>query len=235
MNEKQKNILNHFSKNVNLHPDSPAIVDGNTIITYSQLNKKVNAVAFALREHLCDFPQFSRISLKLSHGYHSICGMLSAMKANYTYVPIQLNTPEPWVDKIQKMVGAKKTIDDIFIERTENFSFNENVSFIEPEKENEAYILFTSGSTDLPKGVLQNHHGLQHHVLNYIHEIELCREDGLLLLASYTFDAAVLDVYGALAAGACLYPLSLKQDSLKSIYTFLEKHTITLLHATPSV
>ena len=75
-----------------------------------------------------------------------------------------------------------------------------------------AYILYTSGSTGQPKGVMQNHRNVLHHIANYTNGLHLNPDDKLTLIPSYGFDAAVMDMFGALLNGATLYPMNLKEE-----------------------
>ena len=74
-----------------------------------------------------------------------------------------------------------------------------------------AYILYTSGSTGKPKGVIQNHRNVLHHIRAYTNNLHIAPTDRLSLLASYGFDAAVMDIYGALLNGATLCLFDIRQ------------------------
>ena len=78
----------------------------------------------------------------------------------------------------------------------------EDLTPVSPERP--AYILYTSGSTGEPKGVVQSHRNVLHHVRTYVDALGITPADRLSLLASYSFDAAVMDIFGALLNGATL-------------------------------
>ncbi|KJY34079.1 AMP-binding protein, partial [Streptomyces sp. NRRL S-495] len=70
-----------------------------------------------------------------------------------------------------------------------------------------AYLLHTSGSTGKPKAVMQTRGNVLAHALTYADRIRLGPGDQVPLLARHTFDAAVMDLYGALLTGATLHVL----------------------------
>jgi amino acid adenylation domain-containing protein len=98
-----------------------------------------------------------------------------------------------------------------------------------------AYILYTSGSTGRPKGVMQSHRNVLHHMRNYTNNLYINPSDKLTLLASYSFDAAVMDIFGALLNGATLYPINIKEEGLGSITQCLLEQGVTIYHSTPTV
>ena len=98
-----------------------------------------------------------------------------------------------------------------------------------------AYLLYTSGSTGKPKGVMQNHRNVLHHIRNYTNNLHICAEDRLTLLSSYGFDAAVMDIFGALLNGATLYPIDIKEEGFGALYQQLVGQKITIYHSTPTV
>ena len=111
----------------------------------------------------------------------------------------------------------------------------ETVSLPEVEPDRLAYILYTSGSTGQPKGVMQNHRNVLHYIRNYTNNLHLNADDRLTLLSSYCFDASVMDIYGALLNGATLYPIDIKQEGLAGLSQRLIDEEITVYHSTPTV
>ncbi len=98
-----------------------------------------------------------------------------------------------------------------------------------------AYILYTSGSTGRPKGVVQTSEGLRAHAQTYVRRLGLVPEDRVSLLSTFAFDAAIMDVFGALLAGATLCPFDLHGDTLAELPTALERREVTVYHSTPTV
>ena len=69
----------------------------------------------------------------------------------------------------------------------------------------------------------------------YTNNLHLSADDRLTLLSSYCFDAAVMDIYGALLNGATLYPIDIKEEGLAGLSEWLSNEEITIYHSTPTV
>lgn len=97
-----------------------------------------------------------------------------------------------------------------------------------------AYILFTSGTTGRPKGVVQSHAGVLAHIRNYAQNLRIVPEDHLCMLAAYCYDAAVMDMFGALLNGACLSVWNIRREGLEAMER-IASEGITIFHSTPTV
>ncbi|MEW5925849.1 MAG: amino acid adenylation domain-containing protein [Gemmatimonadota bacterium] len=98
-----------------------------------------------------------------------------------------------------------------------------------------AYLLYTSGSTGRPKGVAQSHRNVLHHVRAYSENLRIGPDDVMTLFASYTFDAAVMAVWGALLNGASLRPLDWRAVDAAGAAEWMRREGVTLYHSTPTV
>ncbi|WP_175984068.1 non-ribosomal peptide synthetase [Burkholderia vietnamiensis] len=98
-----------------------------------------------------------------------------------------------------------------------------------------AYLLYTSGSTGRPKAVLQSHDNLARHIAEYVRRVHLAADDRIALLAPLDTDAALMDVFGSLWAGACLQVYPLRDAGVAALPQWLAEQRITVVHATPTV
>ncbi len=98
-----------------------------------------------------------------------------------------------------------------------------------------AYVLYTSGSTGRPKGVVQNHRNVLHFIRAYTNGLHLCADDRVSLLASCSFDAAVMDIFGALLNGATLCIGNVQASGTAGLADWVAREEITVLHAVPTV
>ncbi|MFZ4455009.1 MAG: amino acid adenylation domain-containing protein [Bacteroidales bacterium] len=98
------------------------------------------------------------------------------------------------------------------------------------------YILFTSGSTGVPKGVPINRRNLNAFVSNFSSNgYSFNRNDRFLQMFDFTFDVSVLCYTVPLFVGASVHTVPLDNIKFLSIYQILDKHKITVAMVVPSV
>lgn len=98
-----------------------------------------------------------------------------------------------------------------------------------------AYVLYTSGSTGEPKGVMRTHRGLMHNVKRGTEARQIGCKDRVALLFSYSFSAAVGNVFTALLNGATVLPFNLKELGVSGLADWLIEHEITHFHTVPTI
>ena len=240
-------IPERFAAQAAAHAGRPAIVARGEIWTYAELAREVDRVAHALlalrgiREE--------RVALLFSPGAPMVAAVLGTLAAGRTYVPLDPSYPR---ERLLDMVAdsAAKVLlagDDQRRLAGELAPSLPVLLFGEPPPappqwtpppvppEALAYLLYTSGSTGRPKGVMQSHGNVLGHIRNYGERLDIVPGDRLALLASYSFDAAVMDIFGALLHGAALCLWDLKTESMDGFAAWLAKHEITLYHSTPTI
>jgi len=99
-----------------------------------------------------------------------------------------------------------------------------------------AYLFFTSGTTNLPKGVVGTHKGLNHFLAWQRETFAVGAEDRVAQLIHLSFDAVLRDIFLPLTAGATLHLMDHPGDlSPDVVLPWLEREGITVMHAVPSL
>ncbi|KAG0195308.1 hypothetical protein BGX28_001725, partial [Mortierella sp. GBA30] len=98
-----------------------------------------------------------------------------------------------------------------------------------PSSHDTAYIMYTSGSTGLPKGVMVNHRGIARLVVNNGFA-DIVPEDGVAFASSTSFDLSTFDVWAPLSNGARV--VIIDQDTYLDAHRLaaaLDRHQVTSL------
>ncbi|HID98665.1 MAG TPA: amino acid adenylation domain-containing protein [Thiotrichaceae bacterium] len=249
----EQSIPERFEQQVRKYPDHIAVQTQHEALTYLALDARANQVAQTLLK-AC---QHGNIALLFEHDISMIVGLFGVLKAGLTYVPLAPDLP------IQRLLYILQDSQARFLlTNNKNWELAQelktdvlsviNIDEAHPEKirgcrkesvlpgavlpDTLAYILYTSGSTGQPKGVMQNHRNVLHFIRNYTNNLHINADDKLTLFSAYSFDAAVMDIFGALLNGATLYPINIKEDSLANpVKAFIKEQGISIYHSTPTV
>lgn len=230
------------------HPNKLAVIDETGAYSYRELNSRANAIALLL--HALGLTAGSRVGLLLAGGVSAASAILATLKASLTYVPLDPSYPPERLSFIARDAGAACVLTEqrhlglarqlaggISIVEAPHHSTDPNVVNLPPLHRSDAcaYILYTSGSTGRPKGVLQSHSNVLNLITTYCENLRITPSDTLCRVASYSFDASVMDLYGALLSGATLYDVNIRTGGLSPLIEALEAGRITVFHCTPTL
>lgn len=199
-------------------PSDLALVSGTQTITYGELNSRANEIARWLRTQI-HVPE-TVIGIMMPRSIDFIVCALAIWKAGAAYLPLDPGYP---VDRLNYMVEDASashvltqakyvgvlTSDvatlclDLESDRIETQA-GANLD-IDCGFEDLSYVVYTSGSSGRPKGVEVVHRGVSNMVSWYMETFGYTTADRVTHLASVGFDAAVLEIWPALAAGATVY------------------------------
>jgi amino acid adenylation domain-containing protein len=258
--EIEQTIDSRFREQVEQHAERVAVKTSSANLTYRELSAWVDQVAGTLLEAAT--PSEKNIALVFEHDATMIVAILAALQAGKTYVPADPQNPRDRLkfilDDSQASAIVTNTnnlalanelaagrlpvinVDEIDPgQRGSSPTVREGVGVAHlPEPASPysaAYILYTSGSTGQPKGIVQNHRNVLFHIRNYTNNLHISAGDKLTLLSSYGFDAAVMDIFGALLNGATLCLFDIRDQGLARLPEWLREEGITIYHSTPTV
>lgn len=243
-------IQHYFERAVAGHPDKVAVTCGQESLTYAELDARSNAIARALLAAGAGKGKF--VPFLMPKSVDSICAMLGILKAGCGYVPLDVDSPEQRLVSILRTTNARcLVVNTAGCERlVQTPSLGDGIVVIDCAVEADtaplapserisvdvAYVLFTSGSTGAPKGVMIPHQAIIDYIDWCVVQYSVTDKDNVANHAPLYFDNSTFDIYTAFAAGATLHlvPPSLNAV-LPRLVTWLSEKQISVFFCVPSV
>jgi amino acid adenylation domain-containing protein len=220
--------------------DAVAIVDGDSSLTYSQLNQRANRLAHQLIA--LGVQPGDSIATVLERGIDLVVAQLGILKAGAAYVPINPQAPvarQAWVvaDCAARRVLLHRGhaspdalgVPAVLMDTLEGPDTNPALPL---SSEAPAYVMYTSGSTGLPKGVVVPHRAINR-LLIHNGYARFDSEDRIAWLGNPAFDISTLEVWAPLLHGARLIVIAHACVLQPTLFRQqLRDHGMTVLHLT---
>ncbi|MGE5324221.1 MAG: amino acid adenylation domain-containing protein [Actinomycetota bacterium] len=231
-------------------PDRAAVLYGEQLLTYAELDRRANQLAHYLKK--ANVGPETLVGICVERGISMIVGLLGILKAGAAYVPLDPDYPSERLtfmvadaglnlilthNHLQHRIGEHRArficLDTAWTEIERESSAK--VDSLESPG-NLAYVIYTSGSTGKPKGVLIEHRAVLNTIDASIRRFAVRQGSRVVQLASLCFDASVLEILTALLGGGTLYIVS--RETLLSgqdLGRFLLQNAITTMAIPPSL
>ncbi|WP_234410568.1 non-ribosomal peptide synthetase [Caldalkalibacillus mannanilyticus] len=229
-------------------PDQTAVCYEEKTLSYRHLNEKANKLAHFLKVQGVEAKQ--KVGIMLETSVDMLVSILAVMKAGAAYVPLSPEIPSARRKKMLEKADIQLIITKGSVAAEEAFHSGSIINLDEegptidqqPSRNLQtsitsrdvAYVMFTSGTTGVPKGIEIEHRGVIN-LLEWSQEkYPLTADDATLFMTLYTFDASILEMIWPLTVGArIVIPKSHELKNPVTIGQLAYKHQVTILQFVP--
>ncbi|MEU9716513.1 amino acid adenylation domain-containing protein [Streptomyces sp. NPDC047976] len=194
-------------------PAAPAILTADRTVSYGELLHRAATAATWLREQ--GVGRGELVGLVMRRGPEQIVGILATVLAGAAYLPVDAGLPtarqeymlaDGRVRCVLTNTGWTSTGSMAAFDLTRPCSGRAELPDRLPGStpDDLAYVLYTSGTTGAPKGVMVTHRNVANLVADCRDRFGITAEDRFMAVSAFNFDLSVWDVFGALSAGAAL-------------------------------
>ena len=255
MSHDAVHLADYLERSASRSPERTAVVDpAGWSLTYADLDRESSALAAHLVAS--GVQPGDRVGVVLPKCAAGVAAFFGIMKAGAAYVPVDASAPAERGRRILSDCRIRAAVTDqrhrdylpdadavpatVVIPGTHEAGLfprsDARVVFPERRLDDVAYILYTSGSTGMPKGVTLTHR-------NAVSFVDWCSSvfapteaDRFSSHAPFHFDLSILDLYVSLKHGAAVYLIS--EDlgkNPKELGRFIAANRLTVWYSTPSI
>lgn len=239
---RDRTVAQLFEEIVSAYPDSIALVFGDAQLTYSELNARANWLAQRLRA--AGVGPETMVGCCIERSIELIVALVAVLKAGGAYVPLDPAYPKERFDFLVRDTQPKVMLTQKSLASTILADYQGTCLLVDAcsgtaqenptlagDSSSLAYVMYTSGSTGQPKGVLVENRA----IVRLVRNTNFCSfgtDEVFLQFAPISFDASTFEIWGALLNGGRLVVMPPQPTSLKDLVGVLRQQKITTLWLT---
>jgi amino acid adenylation domain-containing protein len=215
-------FLNLFARTVREYAYKPALVFEGQSISYAELDYESSRIAYTLMANGIGHGDI--VVIRLPRGREAVAAMLGVMKSGAAVCVMEEGYPQERMDFVIRDTRSKVVIDFNWLEQLP--AEPRPVIFPEWQKDDPAIVVYTSGSTGNPKGVVNSHRALSMAIRG--NTLSRTEHDTFLSVASFSFIAVALEIFTPLSMGGTIHIAgdNLRKDA-QALVDYSRRHSIT--------
>ena len=228
-------VVNAFEATVDAGPQRPAVVLRDRVVSYAELDGRANAVAHLLRAQ--PGGRHEPVVLSIADPVAMIAAQFGSLKAGRPFVVVNPHFPAGRQQAMRQLLYATTVLCDREATTIGSLAVPDEVVPARPVcdagPDDLAYLLFTSGSTGVPKTVAQTRADMLQNVRRHA-PLAMTPTDRISLISSDGVISAVSNLVIGLLNGAAVVPFSYRTDGVDGMLDRLAGSGITVFYAFPS-
>jgi gramicidin S synthase 2 len=247
--DRSLTLVDLFREQARKTPDSIAVVFRERKITYRELDDITERLAKKL--HSLGVQQEKVVGVMIDRSEYMVIYPLAVMKAGGAYMPLDFTLPSDRLSFMVKDAGADWILSEgtrvatmipdykgtvINKEDISILKVDENIILPKPSPENMYVLLYTSGSTGVPKGCILEHRNIVNFIRWYVKDYKVTAQDKGVAYANFSFDCHMMDIYPMITTGASVYILAsdIRLD-LPGMSRYMEENGLTIAFMTTQI
>ena len=222
-------ILTPVREAIRNHAERHAFYIDGAYYTYRQFAERVSAIRSVIRSAEKNEQIWG---LSLHDDLNTYASIFALWMEGKAYVPLHPSWPEERIASIKEQVGCTNVLDACDALYTGDLLDD----WAEASEDDLAYILFTSGSTGVPKGVQLTRRNIAAFMDSFWKTgIDITPDDRCMQVFDLTFDVSVQSYLVALTRGACVYTVPYGQVKYLYAASLIQEQGITFGAMAPSM